>query len=241
MNKAFDLTAAAAHLSDNPKAADFIKAVRKFQSAVSVTNDLKEAQVSVNALIAMRGDDSAQDYLIRALLMHAVVTYCRASTTKAIERYNVGVTGAYSPEQKEQHESIVFLRDRVLAHFGPGDGWHIEKVIYTEQEHGDAITAVHKRVASDSVVVDVLKELLTAAIPYVEARQAERAKELDTVLHSNQQLYKLIDRVPFDPMAFFGDTACAGEDFWGPDGFSIDSTIRTTTAERPKLWSTKPR
>lgn len=49
MQRAFDLTAAAVFLAANPKAESFIKAVRKFQSAISVSTDLAEVKKSVSS------------------------------------------------------------------------------------------------------------------------------------------------------------------------------------------------
>lgn len=60
MRRVFDLTAAAAVLSANPKAEPFIKAVRKFQSAISVSTDLADVRKSVEELQKMREDVGAR-------------------------------------------------------------------------------------------------------------------------------------------------------------------------------------
>ncbi|MBY5824928.1 hypothetical protein [Rhizobium leguminosarum] len=238
MRRVFDLTSAAAVLAANPKAEPFIKAVRKFQSAVSVSTDLAEVKKSVEELQKMRED--VDGHIARALLTHAVVVYCRASHTKAIERYDVGVIGAYSPQQREAHNLIVNLRDKVLAHFGPGGGWYDERVLYLEQDHGDAITAVHHRVNSDSMVFDILENLLEAAIPYVKDKEVDRAKEIDAELTKAPELFKLIDRIPFDVQEFYKDVPGGIENFWGPKGFVTERTVKSTTKiedpnrEKPK-------
>jgi hypothetical protein len=180
MRRVFDLTSAALALAGNSKGKRFIKAVRKFQSAISVSTDLAEVRKSVEELQTMRDDLADKSHIARALLTHAVVVYCRASHTKAVERYDVGVVGAYSPEQKKYHQIIIDLRNKVLAHFGPGEGWHDERVLYLEQEHGDAITAVHHRVNSDSYVFDILENLLETAIPYIKS-QTPIEKELSDI------------------------------------------------------------
>ncbi|UIK04770.1 hypothetical protein [Neorhizobium galegae] len=218
MQRVFDLTSAAAVLAANPKAEPFIKAVRKFQSAISVSADLVEVKKSVEELQKMREDVDDHGHIARALLIHAVVVYCRASHTKAIERYDVGVVGAYSPQQREAHKVIVNLRDKVLAHFGPGGGWHDERVLYLEQDHGDAITAVHHRINSDSMVFDILENLLETAIPYVKDKEVDRAKEIDAELTKAPELFKLIDRIPFDVEEFYKDVTGGIQNFWGPEG-----------------------
>lgn len=124
MQRAYDLTASSLFLAANPKAEPLIKAVRKFQSAISVSTDLAEVKKSVDELQKMREEVGDNGHIARALLVHAVVVYCRACHTKAVERYDVGVTGAYSTEKKEAHKFIVNLRDKIIAHFGPGEGWH---------------------------------------------------------------------------------------------------------------------
>ncbi len=115
MQRAFDLTSAARFLASNPEAEPFIKAVRKFQSAISVSTDLAEVKKSVEELQTMREDLGDKSHIARALLTHAVVVYCRASHTKAIERYDVGVIGAYSPEQRKAHKLIVTQSLHVLS------------------------------------------------------------------------------------------------------------------------------
>ena len=227
MQRVFDLTAAASELSANPRAEPFIKAVRKFQSAISVSNDLAQVKESVDELQKMRDDVSGSAHIARALLTHAVVVYSRASHTKAVERYDVGVIGAYSPEQREAHKIIVTLRDKVLAHFGAGGGWHDERVLYLKEDHGDAITAVHHRVNSDSMVFDILENLLNSAIPYVKDKEVDRAKEIDDELAKAPELFKLIDRIPFDVEDFYKNVPGGIENFWGPRGFVAERTLRS--------------
>lgn len=234
MNRVFDLSAAASSLSENPEARDFIKAVRKFQSTISVSTDLADVRQSVDELREMREDAGGKSHVARALLTHAVIVYCRATHSKAIERYNVGVIGAYSPEQRKAHQMIVELRDKVLAHFGPGSGWHDEHVLYMEQPKGDSITAVHHRVNSDSMIFDIIHELLEVAIPYVKAREVERAKEVDDALTNSPELFRVIDLIPFDIESFYKDVPGGIENFWEPSGFSVNHTIRENA---PALWS----
>jgi hypothetical protein len=228
MQRAFDLSAAASVLSADPKAEPFIKAVRKFQSAISVSTDLADVKKSVEELQKMREDVSDNGHIARALLIHAVVVYCRASHTKAVERYDVGVIGAYSPEQREAHKMIVRLRDKALAHFGPGGGWYDERVLYLEQDHGDSITAVHNRVNSDSMVFDILENLLEAAIPYVKEKEVDRARELDEELTKTPELFEVINRIPFDVEVFYKDVPGGIQNFWGPRGFIAERTVKTT-------------
>jgi len=227
MKRAYDLTAAATFLASNPNAQDFIEAVRKFQSVISVSTDLMQSKESVDALREMRLDISSNPHIARALLMHAVVVYCRASHTKAVERYNVGVIGAYSAELRKKHQEIVTLRNKVLAHFGPGEGWHEERVIYLEQVHGDGITAVHQRVNSDSMVFDNLYELLEVAIPHVKKKEVSRATELDAALDKSPELFKEIHLLPFDVEAFYKSTPDGAKNFWGPTGFMAEHVVRS--------------
>jgi hypothetical protein len=227
MRKAYDLTLAALRMSGNPKAAEVIKAIRKFKSVTSVSNDLSEAKASVDELIEIRESINERPHVARALLMHAVVTYCRATHTKAIERFNVGITRAYSQKQKKMHNGIVQLRDTVLAHFGPGDGWHDERVIFLEQAKGNAITSAHRRRTHDSLVVETLEHLLNVAIPFAKERQRERADELHAILESQPELFKLVQSMRFDPGAFFQNAPGSVERFWEPGSFSMEHTETT--------------
>lgn len=89
--KAYDLSAATNQFENLGFHPDLIKAVRKFHAIESVKLDLNIALDSVAIMLAMEGTTKSADLMIStALLMHAVVTYSRATHTKAIERYNVG-------------------------------------------------------------------------------------------------------------------------------------------------------
>ena len=136
MQRVFDLTAAAALLCANPKAEPFIKAVRKFQSAISVSTDLADVKKSVEELQKMREDVGAGGHIAKALLIHAV--------------------------------------------------------------------------------------------PYVKNKEVDRAKEIDEELAKAPELFKLIDRVPFNVEEFYKDVPGGIENFWGPMGFVVDRTVKST-------------
>jgi len=112
--------------------------------------------------------------------------------------------------------------------FGPGEGWHEERVLYLEQDHGDAITAIHHRVNSDSMVFDILENLLETAIPYVKAKEVDRANEVDAELTKAPELFKVIDLTPFNVDEFYRDVPGGIENFWGPMGFVAERTVKKT-------------
>lgn len=226
LNRAFNLTAAARSLEANPDAKVFVNAVKKFQSAVSVSLDLAEVKQSVDELRRLKENSGGEGTVVRALLVHAVIVYSRATETSALDRYNVGVTGAYSEKTKKLHRQIVDLRNKAIAHFGWGNGWYDESVLYLEQSSGNAITAVHQRTNSDSLVFDALSELLEIAIPYVKGKEKDRAMEINDELARSPHLFDSIEGLPFDVEAFFRQDPRAAAQFWRPTAFTVEQTIK---------------
>ncbi|RWQ37047.1 MAG: hypothetical protein EOS20_13270 [Mesorhizobium sp.] len=203
--KAFDLTAVLDEL-DAVQHEDLIRAIKVFYAAESVELDLMDVAASVKLLEDI--DKAAAEetsHIGNALLTHAVIVYARATHTTSRSRFNAGVTGAYDGALKAKHLEMVELRDQCLAHFGPGkDRWYDERIIYTEAATGDGLTATYSRTNFSRAVIENLDALLAAAIPFVKARQHDRADELGRVLHeSDKQTWELIDKHPFDMEAFF--------------------------------------
>lgn len=232
VNRAFNLTAAAKLLEGRPDGAQFVNAVKKFQSAVSVSTDLDEVKQSIDELRSLKGA-AGKSAILRALLVHAVIVYSRATHTSAVDRYNVGVTGAYSAAERKLHRLIVDLRDKSLAHFGSSNGWYTETVLYLLQPGGDAITAVHQRTDSDSIIFDGLDHLLGLAIPYVGEKVKDRALEIDAALASSPQLFKVIDQLPFDVEEFYGPGSDAAKRFWQSKPFVHEETIVREVLGKP--------
>jgi hypothetical protein len=224
MKRALDLSTAIKD-EDKDSRDEFVLSVRKMHAAMSVGLDLDAVKASVDRLMEMQenSDGDMPSDLANALLTHAIVIYSRATHTTSKHRYLVGVTKAYTKEQKKLHKVIVDLRDNCLAHWGPGlDRWYDERIIYIETDNSAGLTNVHRRTNYDHRIIFVLNELVTLAIPFVKTLQLERAAELGNIMPSiSKEMNKLVDASPFDIKAFYGDMPDAEELFWEDKGFTV--------------------
>lgn len=201
----------------------FVRAVRTFHAACSVELDLKAVRHSVDELVALNEAPTSAETSRRgqALMVHAVVTYARATHSDAITRYKVGVTGAYDKALLASHKQIIALRDKCFAHFGPGDDlWHDERVVYVKTEQGNGVTMAHSRTNYKQDTIDMLEALTEAAIPYLKNLQRKRADDLNKeLMELPKELNSAINGDPFDPGEFFGIDAEACKRFWEENGF----------------------
>ncbi|AWC22227.1 hypothetical protein CO731_01683 [Aminobacter sp. MSH1] len=223
-SKAFDLTSILPGLHPIRHKA-LIRGIRAFHAVVSVTLDLNHVRMSVDTLRGLDIADTSHEtsQLGSALLTHAVVIYARATHSKAVDRYQVGVTGAYHHAAlKAKHEEIIRMRDKSIAHFGPGKNrWNDDRVVLLEQDKGSALTVVHHRTNLAGGVVEDLDTLLSAAIPHVLRLQKDRAGELDDALvRADQEANDLIDKHEFDVAAFYQGSAELVANFWGQAAFT---------------------
>ena len=219
--KAYDLSA----IVDKLEAARYkplVRAIKAFHAAGSVGIDLAAAAESVRLLKGL--DKTISDetsHMGSALLVHAVVVYSRATHSKAISRFNVGATSTYDNLLKARHREIVDLRDKCIAHFGPGkDGWHVEHVIYLETPKGNGLTMTHRRTNFSLRTIEDLDALLSVAIPHVTKLQRDRANDLNAALNGNdKELWKLIDGHGFDLDGFLAP-AGTSDKAWDDGAFS---------------------
>ncbi|RWN68716.1 MAG: hypothetical protein EOR99_06075 [Mesorhizobium sp.] len=204
-DKAFDLTAVVEKLHPT-RHKELIRAIKAFHAVESVGLDLTDVAASVQLLKDIDKAISDQtSHTGNALLTHAVIVYARATHAQAINRFNVGVTGAYNEALKAKHREIIDLRNKCMAHFGPGkDHWHDEHVIYLETAKGNGLTVTHRRTNFSLRTIKELDALLKVAIPHVKKLQLDRATDLGSILHkSDKQTWDLIDKQPFDIEVFF--------------------------------------
>lgn len=221
--RAYDLSAASNQFETLGIHPELIKAVRKFHAIESVKLDLNTARNSVAMMLAMEGTtESASMMICNALLMHAVVTYSRATHTKAIERYNVGIAAAYDSKLKADHEMVIRLRDKCLAHFGPGDNrWHDERIIMIDNDEHSGVIAVHRRMNTDFEVVEALRRLMETAIPFAKTLEIARGKELGDMMRAlPPKTQAEVQEFVFDRAKFFEHTPEAEEKFWQDAEFS---------------------
>ncbi len=90
------------------------------------------------------------------------------------------------------------------------------------------------------MVFDILENLVAMAIPYVRDKEVDRAREIDEELTKVPELFKLINKVPFDPEKFDENTPGGAENFWEPKGFPEEHKVKNTTKiRRPHAGAAK--
>ncbi|MGO4637271.1 hypothetical protein AB4Z43_02405 [Mesorhizobium sp. 2RAF45] len=229
-DKAFDLTAVVDQL-DPTRDKNLIRAIKVFHAVESVGLDLRDAAESVKILHGIGRENSETASRVgSALLVHAVIIYSRATHTRAVQRFNVGVTRAYDRALKAKHAEIIDLRDKCMAHFGPGkDLWHDERVVYVERASGNGVFLVHRRTNFSLKAIEDLGDLLAAAIPYVKWLEKDRAIELGSKLTEADKLASaIIDGHEFDIEAFFKTN-------------ELKSRVREEAAFSQDLWEAERR
>lgn len=135
--RAFDLTALQVLLKGKPRYKELSKAIDRFAAAVSFEQDLKSAMASVDALLGLDRDETdprRRGVTGQALMLHAVMMYCRAAIEDGNGRWKMGVTKDFVPDLLKKHQDVVKLRNKSLAHFDVGDGrygtqWIEERVV----------------------------------------------------------------------------------------------------------------
>ena len=137
----YDLCALADALEQDGQHADIVRLVRRAFAAMSVRTDLDRAERALEELEQYEAarpmgitDDVRPGFLAAALLNHALIHYVRATHSQAVSRFNVGTTRGFDPAQRAAHERLVQLRDKAVAHYGPGifyggEPWHSDRVV----------------------------------------------------------------------------------------------------------------
>jgi hypothetical protein len=229
MRLAYDLTMAAKAIPSG-KYKTFVNAVKKFESVISVSLDLSAARESSERLIKLANGSNPEEsnVLGDALLMHASIVYCRATHTKSSIRFHVGVDKPYTNEQKKKHEAIIELRNKCLAHFGPGEErWHDERAVAFQNGIKSGFTVVHHRVGFDTKYAEYIKELVQASTLHMKNLAEERASELDAALfHNWEDLREFVEAHRFDPDIFYADNKESAADFWTPTRYSHTLSLR---------------
>ncbi|MGO6706085.1 hypothetical protein [Rhizobium leguminosarum] len=219
---AIDVTSVKGKLKDHKELADLVKAISSYEAAQSILAELREASSAIDELAKIQLDPTMRKRVGAALMTHAIITYCRATHSKADARWKVGIVKRYSTDQEQKHRRIVDLRDKVIAHFGfPGEAhgarWHDERVVAKVVNGVESNGFVLKRANFlGDAIVDLI-ELLSVAIEEGRRIAEERGKAMSEAILSkvdDQRLLSAIQSSPFDPYDFWGPGEAA-DGFWG--------------------------
>lgn len=236
MREAFDLSELKLKISGVNSFKEVMKAIKRYESVCSHKLDIVYAQRSIAALRNAFGEEESQDRYGQALMMHAVMMYCRSALEDGVGRYGIGVTKNYSRDLLKKHQSVVELRHQTLAHFGTGvgvygSGWTDERVVLRITGPGsEDIVQVFNRVNYLGLLVLDLEVLCDAALARIEEVMGQRLNQLHeqmlAAFRSSSRFAEEVKSCKFSADAFF-KAEDAREQFWN-GVTSTEHAIRET-------------
>jgi len=213
-----DLRAVARDLSGSPQFAKLDKAIRQTAMVQSCVGDLSLAKTTCEALAELRASPRKRGSVHRAatefaLLMSAVTLYARATRTSGSqgERGSVSIVGKLTADQLEDHEALIDIRNRALAHVYSGEAtadgvWHVERLFAVDYgDIGWQPASVTKRFQFNQSTFARLLRQIPVAHALVLARFHERIRQLTDLLNgSNDATVELFESHLFNPVEIFG-------------------------------------
>lgn len=154
--------------------------------------------------------------VIKALQTTAVMLYARATSTsgKAGERGSIQLKKeSLSSEQKEDHATLIALRNEALAHVNPnhkvGDRlWHKVILFAVPNAHGQWVPAAATNETTwHRDTLERLERMLPLAIDFVEERFKVRLRTVQESMVEAGIDEAMLRRHLFDPIATFGSEA----------------------------------
>lgn len=148
-----------------------------------------------------------------ALLMSAVMLYARATGTSGSqgERGSISIIGKLTADQLDDHETLIEIRNRALAHVYAGevtaDGvWHDERLFAVDcGAIGWQPASVTKRFQFNQSTFDRLRRQVPVAHALLLARFHERIGQLTDLLNRrNDATAELFESHLFNPVEIFG-------------------------------------
>lgn len=206
---AFDLSAVANDIEKVQKYRPLWVAIRRFQSAASIYQELCSACGAIETLIAIDGDRSASHKVRigRSLLMYAVIVYCRSTHSEGNQRWKINILESYNDNQRQLHRDIAKLRDNTFAHYSGGDGafgrgWYREKVLLMASPENMRLGFIWEGESYNTAIVEALLNLLETAIPVSNNRCLECKDVLveltKNVAREDEFLTRIIQKNPAD-------------------------------------------
>lgn len=233
---AFDLTEFAATLPGGTKERERFKAAVRACKGIHVDLiDLRSAQGMLAILAEMtaacrkqgRGLSPSEGLAARALIVSAVIHYCRATQTKSNHKPRADFAKAYSPTELLAHQQVQKLRDDALAHWGPGgDGtghsWHDNRVVFARGDNErEGIANPSYTTNSSAEIAQRLSNLLTTAIGTagdgLKAKRDEVYASLGALLAADDTMRERAMSFRFDPAEFFRGRTELIAAFWAAE------------------------
>lgn len=216
--QAIDLMAAATALPEKYKLVGHL--IRQTCDANSICTDLSTALDMVETLIAMLpgagndpdGKPNRASNCALALINTAVILYARATKTSSDHRRSFDFRSQFTPEERQVHKRLCDLRDKAIAHFGPGDSyggppWQIEALYIPLDRPNDLkIMMASRRLIKQREFQIVLREQIKCALALATAEAQKRNGLLVEELNKNvgdERLVELLHEHRVNLLQFF--------------------------------------
>lgn len=198
----------------------------------SIRTDLSLAVDFVGTMRVI-GDEAADDKVggiaenaFLALFYSSLLLYVRATKTQHDHRRSFDFRNEYDEEQKAKHDVLCDLRDKALAHYGPGgryNGPAFQKdgvfIPYHEGTDGRIMTASHRLVIQTSLIAD-LQQMAHRALMLAEKRTQGLNQMVTDLVNQDAQtdpdLIPHLRRYVVDLSDFLGSKEAAAEVMGGP-------------------------
>ncbi len=210
-----DLNGLATELESDPNYKGVVAIIRKAAVAQACVGDLSQAQSCCEALDDLLASPRKQGTMTRstteaALLQSAVILYARATATagKMGERGSVQVTKKLTPEQLADHQFLVRVRNRAIAHvYGDepieGEIWHRHEMFLVEVDRVWQPAGATKRFQFHKKTFDRLKRQIPVAHGLVTNAFHRHLNKLVAAMNANPIPLEAFERHLFNPVERF--------------------------------------
>lgn len=213
----FDLTQLREKVGRDGRCARLVKAIQIAEAHKAVEVDLRMAWSCLELLarsMPTPGEepgphDDDTGLILQALMTNAVMLYCRALVSKSSSgRFNVGATSAYSNDQRRWHKQVAHLRDKVLAHYGEGDGlelgpWMRARLLVSLE----SVDFQFQSINAQAELCTALSSLIVSALDWLEGQapawQERLATELLALVRNHRDLAEALGATQFEHSQWF--------------------------------------
>ncbi|MDD1452708.1 hypothetical protein NHF48_020070 [Sphingomonas sp. H160509] len=226
IGSSYDLSALASDLRRIGRHKPLVATIDRAFSTNSAFQDLKQAR---DALVLLKRVTSTDDWkqpfstdeagtLAGSLFDTAIILYARATETKPVGRQPWFGTGKLDADQRVLHSSVMWIRNKELAHFGSGrpiDGTPMIEEAIALFNHGTKIGVAYRasrsrnrgQFAKDfSILVGTVTDLAETAS---KQRLEDAHRELGLAVAADPSLIKKIRTFPLSSRLSFTDPLLA--------------------------------
>jgi hypothetical protein len=204
------------NISGQPELAALGRTIRRALLFQSCRADLAQAETCIAALKQILSSSRKKGTIERAatesaLLMQAALLYQRATdgNGRRNERGSVGVKSKLPAEMIQDHELIVNLRNRAIAHVYHDEQigeqiWSEQAILLIEQEAGFQPCVTTRTSQFNAKIFESLVRLLPNASEIVRLRSVEYLNKLVESLNASGISLEFLMKNQIDPCQFFG-------------------------------------